>query len=397
MPIDYPINDADNHYYETDDCFSRHIEARWAGETVRVDRKQEGVPATVYIGRERCLFFSKSPGDAVGPPGLLREFFRGQTERPMGPNADPIDGAAIDAYTRREARLALMNEQGVERCIILPTLGVGVEPQLRLPHHREALYPVVRAFNRWLEEDWGYGGDGRIFGVPLISLADIDEAVKEVTRLAAAGARFVLLPCGPSDGETPSHPQYDSFWAACEDARLSVVFHLGSNNLQPAYNSAWGLRPIPPSHRNSLMEHFLTYGDRAVVDTIAALLADNLFGRFPRLQVVSIEYGSGWVGPLLKRLDKIAKMNSKDLWRFGEAPELPSLMFALHARVAPYYEDDVPGLARLIGISRVLAGSDFPHPEGLANPVEFADSLTGLDDADVRKIMRDNFEERGIL
>ena len=38
----------------------------------------------------------------------------------------------------------------------------------------------------------------------------------------------------------------------------------------------------------------------------------------------------------------------------------------------------------------MLFGSDFPHPEGLADPLAFVDDLVGLPDADIKKIMGGN-------
>lgn len=61
--------------------------------------------------------------------------------------------------------------------------------------------------------------------------------------------------------------------------------------------------------------------------------------------------------------------------------------------MSPFYEDDVVGLTRTIGADRVLNGSDYPHPEGLEWPVEFVNELEGLGDADVRRVMRDNFAD----
>ena len=58
--------------------------------------------------------------------------------------------------------------------------------------------------------------------------------------------------------------------------------------------------------------------------------------------------------------------------------------------MSPFYEDDVVGLARLIGDDRVLAGSDYPHPEGLLWPAEFADEVRELPDDAQRRILRDN-------
>jgi predicted TIM-barrel fold metal-dependent hydrolase len=58
--------------------------------------------------------------------------------------------------------------------------------------------------------------------------------------------------------------------------------------------------------------------------------------------------------------------------------------------VAPYYEEDVSALARAIGVDNVLLGSDFPHAEGLADPLSFLDELGEFAPDDVRLIMREN-------
>jgi predicted TIM-barrel fold metal-dependent hydrolase len=274
---------------------------------------------------------------------------------------------------------------------MLPTTGVGIEPQLREPKHREALYPSVRAFNRWLEEDWGYGKDGRIYSASMLSLVDLEEAMLELDRLIALGARFILLTAGPIDGRSPSDPHFDPFWARCQEARVHIVYHIGQTPFGEMYSKPWGLRANPPSHRHSMMEYFLAFSERPVQDTIATLIADNLFGRFPGLRILSAEYGSSWVAPMLGKLEKLTRLYSKDMWRFGAPPMSPTETFKRHVWVAPFYEDDVVGLAQKIGASQVLNGSDYPHPEGLADPVEFAEELEGLTAAEIRGIMRDNF------
>ena len=58
--------------------------------------------------------------------------------------------------------------------------------------------------------------------------------------------------------------------------------------------------------------------------------------------------------------------------------------------VSPYYEDDIRGVADVLGVDRVLFGSDYPHAEGLADPSSFVDDLDGFDDDEIRKIMREN-------
>jgi predicted TIM-barrel fold metal-dependent hydrolase len=58
--------------------------------------------------------------------------------------------------------------------------------------------------------------------------------------------------------------------------------------------------------------------------------------------------------------------------------------------VSPYYEDDLHDLKAKIGARHMLFGSDWPHAEGLANPVAFVDDLEGFDDAEIELIMRSN-------
>jgi len=61
--------------------------------------------------------------------------------------------------------------------------------------------------------------------------------------------------------------------------------------------------------------------------------------------------------------------------------------------IAPFYEDDIRGLANSLGTERVLFGSDFPHAEGLADPNSFVDDLHGFSSAEVEQVMRDNARE----
>jgi predicted TIM-barrel fold metal-dependent hydrolase len=392
----YRVNDADQHYYEPDDCFTRHIEAKFRNRTMRIERTEPGRPGRMFVGDERCDFFSVGAADSIGAPGIMKAFLQGLTEEGGSPSLHPIDGLAVPEFVDAKARLARMDEQGVESALMLPTAGVGIEPQLRKAKHREALWPSLRAFNRWLEEDWGYGRDGRLYGAPLLTLVDLPQAQAELERVLSRGARFVVLAAGPVEGRSPGEPEFDPFWARCQEARVNVVFHIGATTFGEMYSRPWGLRASPPSHRHSLMEYHLAFTERPVADTLASLVADNLFGRFPELRLLSVEFGASWVAPLLTKLDKLARLYSKDMWRFGAPPLAPSETFRRNVWVAPFYEDDVPALVRTLGAERVLNGSDYPHPEGLAWPVEFIEELGGLSDAQVRRIMRDNFAELAV-
>ena len=96
-------------------------------------------------------------------------------------------------YRDREARLAVMDAQGLAKIWLFPTLGMLYEEALQArPRGGRALF---RAFNRWLAEDWGMAYRDRIFASPYITLADVDEAVARA-RVGARPGRPHRRPAG---------------------------------------------------------------------------------------------------------------------------------------------------------------------------------------------------------
>jgi predicted TIM-barrel fold metal-dependent hydrolase len=385
--------DADQHFYETDDCFTRHLPRRFVdeGRAVQVVHTDDKPQGRVFIGNEKVTFFGANPCDATGRPGALLEYFANGGQTGKGLFHGGLVSAEDFPETRdRKARLAWMDAEAVEAAVMLPTLAVGVEYQLS--RDREAHLAGLAAFNRWLEDEWGFGSDGRIFGVPLLSLTDVDWAVTELEYAIDRGARIVHLRPGPVAGRrSPADPSHDPFWARCQEAGVAVAFHLGNSGEVDYYAALWGENPNTPQHRFTPFQRVTSFGERAISDTLLALVTHNLFGRFPELTVLSIEFGSEWVAPLLKKMDRAARMCGPGDWPFGAVTERPREVFKRHIKVAPYPEDDVVGLVRLLGAHAVLGGSDWPHPEGVAAPGRFADPLIGeLDDAELRKVMRDN-------
>jgi predicted TIM-barrel fold metal-dependent hydrolase len=389
-PVDlgYPMVDADHHYYEPDDCFSRHLDPAFRDRTVELITER-GKPRP-YLGGKRSGFFSASPCHRVSKPGALFEYFEtGGGTGDMLTSGAQVDVADLPWTQNRSERLRHLDTQGVEAVFMFPSLAVGVEYELSADDP-EALGPNLTSFNRWIEEDWGFD-DGRIISAALLSLHDIEWATAELERVLAAGARLVHLRPGPVSGQySPADPRFDPFWARVEEAGVPVAFHLGDSGFCELFTTRWGEPARPSFNRYTPFQRLTAFGERAISDTLAILITHNLFGRFPRLRVLSIENGCEWVQPLVRKLDRYARMCGPRDWLYGVPDARPRDIFIEHVRVAPYPEDDSEALVRLVGPDAVLAGSDFPHPEGLPEPTAFAHRLTGLDEADVRKIMRAN-------
>ena len=77
---------------------------------------------------------------------------------------DQLEMDMAPEFTDRSARLRLLDEQGIEAAIMLPSLGVGLEHFMM--HNPGQLDANLRAFNRWLDEDWGLNFQNRIFSPP---------------------------------------------------------------------------------------------------------------------------------------------------------------------------------------------------------------------------------------
>lgn len=185
----------------------------------------------------------------------------------------------------------------------------------------------------------------------------------------------------PSGNRSFGHPSHDPFWARVNESGITVAMHAGDASYGFMLE-AWGADPEFQAFRLPPLFQLLTMSP--IADSVAALIADGVFERFPNLRVATIENGSEWVQPLVSKLNKLAKMRS-DLFT-----EHPMETFRRHVWVSPFYEDDLLGLAETIGTDRMLFGSDWPHAEGLAEPLTYIEDLAEFSQADVDLIMHDN-------
>ena len=385
MPdLGFELFDADNHYYEATDAFTRHLDPAMRKRTMQW-AEIDGKTRLLVAGKVN-RFIPNPRFDPVAKPGSLDDYFRGRQAgddiRAAFGELDPIS----PAYRDRDARIAVMDRQGIAGCFMFPTLGVGMEEALI--HDPEAAHAAFESFNRWLEDDWGYAYQDRIFAAPMFSLLDPARAVAELDRVLLNGVRVIVMRAGPvmapTGGRSPGDRVYDPFWARIAEAGITVAYHSGESGYG-RYAADWGVDAEFESFR---MDPFkaMMQSDRAIADTMTALITHGVFDRFPNVRVATIESGSEWVAPLLKKMAKIyAQVPSS----FPGGAD-PVEAFRRHVWVAPYYEDDIPGLVASIGSERVIFGSDWPHAEGLAEPSSFVDDLPGFAEDDIRRIMRDN-------
>ena len=386
MTLDYKAIDVDNHYYEPLDALTRHLDKKFKRRGVQM--VADGKRTLAVIGDRVNHFIPNPTFDPIIVPGCLDLLFRG--EIPEG--VDPASLMKVERlaehpeYQNRDARVTVMNTQGIETVFMLPTFACGVEEALK--HDIEATMASMHAFNLWLDEDWGFDRpDHRIIAAPIISLADPEKAVEEVEFVLARGAKMVLVRPAPVPGVVKPRSLgdrlHDPVWARLAEAGVPVGFHLSDSGYL-AIAALWGGKSTFEGFGAKDPLDQVLLDDRAIHDTMASMIVHQVFTRHPKLKVASIENGSYFVHRLIKRLKKAANTAPKYF------PEDPLEQLRNNVWIAPYYEDDLPELAEVIGIDKILFGSDWPHGEGLESPVSFTEELTTFSESDVRKIMRDN-------
>ena len=381
----YSLYDADEHYYEAEDALTRHLPKAHRGVVRWADIEGR---RTLVINGKLLTVVPNPTYDPVGVPGSLEKYFR-SANTDGEPIRDIIKMHSLQpAYRDRSERLATLDEQGVQLAWLLPSLGLGLEEML--VDDEDALYAVFRAYNEWLDEDWGYDRDGRIQTGPLISLISPEEAEKDMQRAIERGARFVTLRPAPVDipgkPRSPGDTRHDRVWALAAEAGVAIAIHAADSGYGK-YLAAWGEGDKYTGLKSTaLTEVMSVHIERPIFDMMAAFVCHGVFDRHPTLKVVSLELGAGWVPDLLRRL-RVA---------YGKSPQLfgsdPIESFHEHVWVAPFYEDDLRTVRDSVGADRMLLGSDWPHPEGLSEPRAWIEDFSVLTPEEQRMALRDNLK-----
>ena len=394
------IFDADNHYWETTESFTRHRDPKYADRgVILVDPDGTGKPRYVFAHNQRVHPILPGPGDVyLRPrPGALYEYFAGKSNKArLGNELSSEEPAAHPEWFDRDARLKCMDGQGVEAAWLFPSQAVCMEGPMQ--PDTEAAIHILSAFNRWLDDEWGFRYQDRIFGVPFLTLSDVGQAVEELEWCIDRGAKVVSVRNGPAftpEGtKSPADPAFDPFWARVGEAGLVVAPHAGFEDgyveVERAVAREWGRVPSGAGGMGDAAASTvitMLMKRRLVHDFAAILVADKLFERNPGVRVAYIENGGTWVGDLLHGLQVLHGQNP------GLFKENPVDQFLGHCWVAPFVEDSVLELAQHLPVERILFGSDWPHAEGVGHPRDFFKNVEDFSIPDQRKIMRDNARE----
>ena len=360
---------SDSHMSEPLDLWTTRMDAAYRDRAPHVEDEFNGVSGAWWV------YEGYDPHDlAVGVAGGKSRTEEEKVEfMKTGGYADARPGGWDPAE-----RLKDMAVDGVAAEVLYTTLGFRLF-WLRDPALQRECF---RVYNDWLAEYCAYAPD-RLKGLALISLYDPKLGAEELERCAKMGLSGAMIWASPPE-EQPYHlDDYDVFWRRAEELGMPLSLHPPTGMERPKYEFGREnrvLRPIIAAHE--------------VQKSLAVIIASGVLERFPALNVISAEYGVGWVPFFLDRLDGTAGRGSSRRGGFSTPLSMkPTEYFARQVYVT--YIDDEVGIRYRgdIGTDRVMWSSDYPHAASTwPKSREYIERDFAGPDAqeDMRKIVHDN-------
>lgn len=396
--LPYSTFDADNHLYETKDALTRFLPPEYEGVVKYVEIEGR----TKLALRDRISDYIPNPtfNKVAVPGGAGLDITQGGT----GMEGSPMLGGfgklvampSPAAFFEPEPRLQLMKEMGIDRTLLWPTLASAVEE--RMADDPDAVCAVLHALNRWMDDHWGFAYADAIYSTPIISLAaGNDVAIAELEFIAERGARIFLIRVAPvptwKGRRSFALPEFDPFWERVQELGLLVGMHSGDPGYTRYLNEWEGfgdaeMRITAKSRKSSPGFTLLSSEKNNLIDAMASIIGHGLATRFPRLKFLPVEFSTNWIRPFYEKLQRASATRSM---LFDEDPVE---VFKRNVWLHVFHEPDPKGLIELgIPVDHLMFGSDFPHPEGMADPLAYVEVVQDLPQDQQSLIMGGSLEK----
>ena len=375
--------DADNHLYENQDALTKFLPREYEGVIKYVDVNGR----TKLAIRDRITDYIPNPtfGKVAAPGESGMDITKGG-----GGFGDSTIGLhrkkmmvmpGIDAFFDPEPRFELMKEMGIDRTLLWPTLASAIEE--RVADDPDVAVAVIHALNAWMHEHWTYVYSDAIYSTPIVSLAGgVGPALEELELIHQRGAKIFLIRVAPvptwKGRKSFALPEFDPFWSRVQELDLVVGMHSGDPGYHRYINEWEGLGDLEMSisktaRRANPAFVALSSEKDNLIDAMASIIGHGLASRFPKLRFMPVEFGSRWIRPFYTKLQRTYESASV---LFDEDPVE---VFNRNVWVHVFHEPDPKGLIDLgIPVDHLMFGSDFPHPEGMADPLAYAEVVQDL-------------------
>ena len=252
---------------------------------------------------------------------------------------------------------------------------------------------TARAHNRAMVEFCS--ADRRLLPTLYVPLVDLEQAGSLADEAIAMGAAALLIASGCPPTHSPSHIALDRVWAAASDAGIPIVFHVGGTGQLIDPNYFHNGLPIPPDFHGG-EENFRSVDYMGIpgppAQTLATMLFDGVFDRFPALRIGVIEQGAVWVPSWMRQMEAAFDAFARHEERVRALALRPREYVRRQMRFTPYPTEDVGWIIEQSGPEVCLFSSDYPHVEGGRRPIErFEASLAGTSPEARQAFYHDNF------
>eukprot|EP00435_Cladocopium_sp_Y103_P078440 s1_g2179.t1 len=280
-------------------------------------------------------------------------------------------------------RPAALDAMGFASQLVFTTFCLG-NFGLDQGNDMELCYGAADAHNRMMTDFCSV--DPRLLATAYIPLEDFDRAKAYADAALKMGAKALMVPSLCPQNHGPSHVALDPVWAIAEEAGIPVLFHVGGEEKLNLTYKENGLPPVPDFHGgddNFTSVSYLPIPNSAM-QTLATLIFDGVFDRFPHLKWGAIELGASWLPGWLRAIDSAAHAFVRNEERLQKLSDKPSNIARRQLRVAPYPHEDAGWIIENSAEEMCLFSSDFPHVEGGRNPLKRFDQSLGAVSDDAR-------------
>ena len=379
VPERLAVLDADSHFTDVDDLWTKRAPAAYKDEILHVEE----------VDGERTWVIEGTPlGKAGGGSTIDREGVKHPFQESM--IEWDFERAHVAAWDV-DARLEVLDDMGIEHQVLYPNaLGLGGQAlaDVKDPVLRRLCVEIFNDSRAEIQDRT----NNRLLPMPILPAWDIEACVREAQRVAELGLRGINMTSDPQDLGSPdlANVAWDPLWEVCADLELPVHFHIGASltamNFFGEYFWASQDEFVKPAIGGSML---FIGNARVVINTIFS----GLFDRFPKLKMVSVESGIGWVPFILETMDWELPENAPV--QAAELDRAPSEYFKTNWYATMWFETGRGHLQELVdkvGEDNVMFETDFPHPTALwPKPLEHVhEAMATLRPGSRRKILAEN-------